>query len=166
MKKTIRLNESDLKKIIKETIKELLAPKDYYDSDVVCIFDLLHDDDEFNKWWDSLYNDYDNNIQSKKIVDLLENDDDYYDINIYITYIQYIPGCPGSYYTPPSPSDVEYNWESDVKKLQNILPDQIYKSLNDSLNDYVENEYMENYREKYIDDWENYEEEYDPCDRY
>lgn len=166
MKKTIRLNESDLKKIIKETIKELLAPKDYYDSDVVCMFDLLCNDDEFNKWWDSLCDNYDNNIQSKKIVDLLENDDDYYDINIYITYLKYYPGCSGTYDNPPDPPELDYNWESDVKKLRNILPEKIYKLLNDSLNDYVENEYMENYREKYIDDRENYEEEYDPCDRY
>lgn len=147
MKRTIRLTESDLRQVIKESVTKILN-ESYCNTK--CIEDEINISDTNGS--DILF-DY-----------LYENDitDDIVSVNIYVDNEPY---DAGDYYTPPSGGASYSHCEVDVDgKFKQILPDEIYSELVSAVEEYIDrhsDEYVEEFVE--YNDWDP-RDEYDPDD--
>ena len=122
-KQIIRLGESDLHKIIKESVKAILN-ETKYPSDYTIL------EDEIELW---------NITMSDKLIEFLEDyDDKIYDTVSVAIEIFNAPYDSGDYLTPPY-GGVDFNGcEIDTDgKFKAILPDNLYSEFKDAVYKYV-----------------------------
>lgn len=179
MKQTIKLTESQLKRLISESVRQLLEYNInnriinesycYLDrsDDTIRFEDIIYDSPLLKKWYSELEREYNNNADAQKLIDTLENDEKYWTVKLDIDYYVTPYDSGDGYMRPPSGGefrgDVTPNNE-DLKKFEEILPPDIYNEFKISIDNFINNriidELLENYEEYYDEpdyhpeDWE------------
>lgn len=147
-KQIIRLTESDLHEIIKESVNRILHESSSYSEEyiMVDVYDVNFKDERVS---DFLYDNQDNELPQVSVK--LEYDIEPYD--------------GGDYYTPPSGgyANIVRCEPDEDNQFKNIIPQELYQSFIEGIESYVYSN-SDEYESQLYDSYNDYEPDYERYD--
>lgn len=146
-KNIIRLTESELKKLIRESVKSIIAEANGYNTEYISV--------------DLCYVDFDNE-ELGDFLDSLDETPDQVSCELEYSIEEY---DKGDYWTPPSGGYADIvDWSIDTDGVfKNILPPELYEIFIQSVSNYISNN-TDAFAESIYDGYENYGSDYERYD--